>query len=749
MQHGNYTTAFFDVENRVLGLPMWKDKSKDVYDLLVGHEVGHALFTPRDFHHTSRNARLDYINLVEDVRIERKVQSQYPGLISCFTRGYSALKSEDFFGINHKNVDDLGFADRLNLAFKLRNLIAIKFSPAEQVIFNQIENAETWDEVVTAALDLEKFIKESRKQNTDKSKDGKDGEQTKQAQQPAPAEQNDSVGEPQIDPTANNSESNSDSDTTESKTDVQDDTNSAEDKSSSTDSMQSDSADASGETQSSDDESQDDSAAAQSDSTKSDQTSSTTTNSNGDSKQNAIAHDAVTTQQCFDENTRKHLVDNSKETLSTVFPVPPTLAECIENVLPFARLHALRMQPNSVYSVAASMPNLQADYQNFIKSTRKVVGMLAKEFELRKAAFSYSRATVSKTGSLNVNRLHAYKVSDDLFLSVTKLADAKNHGMVMFVDYSGSMQRQLPHVLKHLINMALFCRQVGIPFAVYGFTSDNNTANLVKSVSYYDIHAHALDKILVSNTILIELINSDLNKTQFNDAIYALYLRAHDNKFCAPCEILGNTPLNETIIIAHELIKKFRDKHNPDKMTAIFLTDGSGNPLRVSNSASLTSLRVDTLSHYYYTGRTQFKLNGRTVRANHYLMTSALIENLRITTNSEIIGFYIPGSSSLLRNHSAEALASVHGDSNSAGRALWSSKFERLYKNDQFISIPGAFNYSNYFIVASGDDLAVDDEELEVTADMSRGRIARAFMNYSSSKKANRIFVTKFAEAIS
>ena len=48
VQHGNYSTAFFDVKSRVLGLPIWKDVSKDVYDLLCGHEVGHALFTPLD-----------------------------------------------------------------------------------------------------------------------------------------------------------------------------------------------------------------------------------------------------------------------------------------------------------------------------------------------------------------------------------------------------------------------------------------------------------------------------------------------------------------------------------------------------------------------------------------------------------------------------------------------------------------------------------------------------------------------------
>ena len=39
-------TASFDVERRVLTLPAWDRASSVVYDLLVGHEVGHALFTP-------------------------------------------------------------------------------------------------------------------------------------------------------------------------------------------------------------------------------------------------------------------------------------------------------------------------------------------------------------------------------------------------------------------------------------------------------------------------------------------------------------------------------------------------------------------------------------------------------------------------------------------------------------------------------------------------------------------------------
>ena len=39
-------TAWFDVKNRVLSLPVWREMSNDLYDLLVVHEVGHALDTP-------------------------------------------------------------------------------------------------------------------------------------------------------------------------------------------------------------------------------------------------------------------------------------------------------------------------------------------------------------------------------------------------------------------------------------------------------------------------------------------------------------------------------------------------------------------------------------------------------------------------------------------------------------------------------------------------------------------------------
>ena len=49
VEHRKVATASFNVETRVLYLPIWDEISNNVYDLLVGHEVGHAVYTPREF----------------------------------------------------------------------------------------------------------------------------------------------------------------------------------------------------------------------------------------------------------------------------------------------------------------------------------------------------------------------------------------------------------------------------------------------------------------------------------------------------------------------------------------------------------------------------------------------------------------------------------------------------------------------------------------------------------------------------
>ena len=82
----------------------------------------------------------------------------------------------------------------------------------------------------------------------------------------------------------------------------------------------------------------------------------------------------------------------------------------------------------------------------------------------------YARAAVSKTGSLDMGRLHTYKFNDDIFKKVTTLPGATNHGMVMCLDWSGSMYENLKGTLSQLFNLIWFCRQTRIPFEVYAFS---------------------------------------------------------------------------------------------------------------------------------------------------------------------------------------------------------------------------------------------------------------------------------------
>jgi hypothetical protein len=102
--------------------------------------------------------------------------------------------------------------------------------------------------------------------------------------------------------------------------------------------------------------------------------------------------------------------------------------------------------------------------------SKKTVGYMVKEFEMKKAADQYARAAVSKSGSLDMARLHTYKYNEDLFKKVTTLPGATNHGMVMVVDWSGSMYENLKGTLSQLFNLIWFCRRTQIPFEVFAFS---------------------------------------------------------------------------------------------------------------------------------------------------------------------------------------------------------------------------------------------------------------------------------------
>ena len=720
VQHGNFSTAFFDVKNRILGLPNWKDKGKDVNDLLVGHEVGHALYTPSDGLDKDHGCSKDYLNIVEDVRIERMIQSTYPGLVAAFRRGYSTLNNDNFFGQKGKNLNSYGIADRINLKAKLSSLLDVPFSQDEMPIVTQVMNVKTWEDTIAAAVALSKFAAEQDKSN--KKEKPQNSPDHSKADAEKGNEPSDDTGPSSPADSSDQSEKAENSQDSKSETKPQDKTLKSDAKK--------------------ENSAKEDSKDGPENKTKMDSNENNLVSMPSDNKNPSGTPPVPETSRHF-EKSAKDLLDTSANTLRTATVIEPSLKICHTPIVSYKAIFAARNNERYITSSA----NTAAAFPEFLTATKKYVGVLSKAFEMRKAAYQYNRASISQTGTLNVNRLHSYKCTDDIFLSVTQLANAKNHGMMMFVDYSSSMNRVLPHILKHIINLSLFCKTTGIPFQVYGFTGGHNHNTRPSYCANSGGLAGLEGEIDLSQLTLLDLVNSSMPKSDFNRAIKDLHCQAISGYSLSYIESLGNTPLNEALIVAHKLVPEFQKKHNVQKMITMVLTDGDGQNICLKTNEDYDAYRqaYSTYPHNY-----NFTLNGRKfkVEGSSSNMTSQLVKNLKISTKSTVIGFFIPSNNASARRMGTESMQSLaptplYLDA----RAMWDSKLPE-YRKNKCVCIPGAWNYDEYFIVASGDDLDTEEDDFEITADMSRGRIARAFSDFSKAKQINRVFVTQFAKSI-
>ena len=114
---------------------------------------------------------------------------------------------------------------------------------------------------------------------------------------------------------------------------------------------------------------------------------------------------------------------------------------------------------------------IKAYADTFLRDQKLLINVMAKQFDMKKAADVARRAQISKTGVLDTVKMVNYKFSEDIFRKNTILPKGKNHGMVVQIDWSGSMDQQMGDTIQQAINLVMFCKRIGIPFAVYGFTT--------------------------------------------------------------------------------------------------------------------------------------------------------------------------------------------------------------------------------------------------------------------------------------
>jgi hypothetical protein len=695
-------TACFNVHTRVLTLPIWERASNVVYDLLCAHEVGHSRETPDIDWTQEYKIPGQFVNVCEDARVEKLIKRRYAGLAKTFYAGYKELFEQDFFQISDKDLSILNLADRVNLHFKIGNLLSLEFTEREQEIVDMIGNAETFDETLNASKVLYEYCKKNSKSKSNSKR-----------------------------------KKNSDSDEVSSSEYFYDDDESSSESSGEEESPPEDNEEEDDEDKEEEDEEEDEDNEEEDD----------------DEDEEEQPEPDVETMNSLEENL-KGLVDNfSQET--TYIEVPKLNLDSV--IASNQIIHDIcdKTWNEQVYILGDSkiFTTVDTEYLDFKRSAQKEVNYLVKEFECRKAADSYARETVSTTGVLDCTKLHAYKYREDLFKRVTTLATGKNHGLVFILDWSGSMGNVLMDTVKQLYNLIWFCNKVNIPFEVYAFTNDWNsgvTYDVDGKVSLTS-REHTVRKeneLVVDYTFsLMNLFTSKVKSSVLDTQLKNIYRVANqisggNGIYRYPGKLgLSGTPLNESLVALHQILPHFQREHKLQKVQCVILTDGEASSMKYYREIQRHGDVKSFIGTNYIPNNSYLRdrKTGNVYKFCDYnctAFTDLLLKNLRDKFPSvNFIGMRILNSRDaghFIRSYTGYIEDEYH-------------KVMSRWKKEHSFSITTS-GYHTYFGISSST--LNSDSEFKVSEDASKSQIKSAFVKSLSSKKMNKKILGEFIQLV-
>lgn len=107
-----------------------------------------------------------------------------------------------------------------------------------------------------------------------------------------------------------------------------------------------------------------------------------------------------------------------------------------------------------------------------------ILAAMVASFRQNQSASIARKTQTAKSGSIDPLRLGSYKFSEDIFLRRAITAKGQNHGFVVNVDFSGSMDDQLPTVLWQLLHLIWFAETIKVPMEVYAFNTICGNSNI-------------------------------------------------------------------------------------------------------------------------------------------------------------------------------------------------------------------------------------------------------------------------------
>ncbi len=433
-------TAYFDSTSRTLVFPCWKFMSNDLYDMLAGHETGHALFTPAGTQplvdairkvdpRNGSTAAKTFLNIVEDARIERLMKARLPGLRRSFFNAYKELMDHPLFVEQFKHVDKMRLIDRINMHYKFGAWCKVPFTAEELPLVQEVERTKTFDDVI----DLSRRIWEMQREQENSEPQEQQEPQQSAGQGDGEGQQGEPQEQQQPGSSTREPQGQRDVDTGEQGESKQDNSDAKGDEQSKSDKPQSGNAAASG---------------------------NESAKSEGEAQKTERDPTAAQT-----DNFMQSVSNQFRDTAATYY-TPLTLPrfDSRRGVIDF-REHVLPALTK--YFTNCNGASLLAEWES---KSRRDVSIMQQEFLRRMAADAASRTSVADTGTIDVNRLWSYKISDDIFLQNATVRNGQSHGIVVFVDFSGSMSAIMSETIRQMLMLAAWCRRSNIPCDVYGFS---------------------------------------------------------------------------------------------------------------------------------------------------------------------------------------------------------------------------------------------------------------------------------------
>lgn len=687
-------TATFNLESRVLTLPNWK-VSDILRDMLVAHEVAHALFTPPEVHMKAiadaearklhKRGYQACLNVIEDARIERLIKERFPGCRRDFYAGYKEILALDIFKINGADLAEVSIVDKINLYFKFGTfgLLNVPISAGEQRIIDRVQVAKTYDDVVAIANDLyEMFEDECKKKNKKMTGDGGEGGAADKLGQDLGEAMSDKSGD-----------------------------------------------------------------------------------GRGKTKTQTPPFPSYAIPKA---NSGKAIISYRK-----------ILAEADHRIAEFQR------DTDNYAEYQNIVPLIDSSYEKFRSETSGMVRELVMQFERRKAAEEVRNERQKPSGNINPDRLHQFRTHDDIFLRNLIKHEGKKHGMVMLIDWSGSMAEGLDGVVRQVLLLTWFCRKIKVPYEVYLYTDAGflhadpsngeqkqfqELASLfspVKAANTFDFAPVHLRQVFtntmtdeehdrVAKMLWAKAMTCDrdafVNAPDLRNASYTL-------SYSLPQVFnMNSTPTIEALMVMHDYLPKFREASNVDIVNFMFVTDGEPNGLgkhgpcayetvagmRIQHLPTGRTLTVKSTPHDQYLGSLNLHLQ--------YFMAEE-IQKLGVTT----IGFSIGGMSGIGQHYLNRLVrpltnfyARKDGESNlDFMRRIDAAdkKFNDFYKKENFITASGDLvrGFHEYYVMRP---VKPNTEDANIEKGATLTKIRNQFVKALTGRKCSRVFLSRFVDIL-